>query len=228
MTSRALSVWFLLVFFLPGWAFAQQTTDAVHATTEQLQALSGEYTSADEPDLPVSFYLKDGQLFTESERHLPTALTAVSATEFEDADGRYRFSPDASGRASTVTVAYKGDPATYLMARTGDAVHHPFPPYERREATIPMRDGIKLHAVILTPAGTPGPFPHSSRPYSLRRRRLNHGKLLYPASGTGAGAIHLRRRRHSRPIQIRRHICAKPYGGRSLRSQGHGREHRCV
>ena len=74
MTSRALSVWLLLVFFLPGWAFGQQTTDAIHLTTEQLQALSGEYTSADEPDLPVSFYLKDGQLFTESERHFPVCL----------------------------------------------------------------------------------------------------------------------------------------------------------
>src|ERR1700733_12709364 len=45
------------------------------------------------------------------------------------------------------------------MERTGEAVHHPFPAYERQEATIPMRDGIKLHAVILTPSGAPGPFP---------------------------------------------------------------------
>ena len=159
MTSRALSVWFLLVFFLPGWAFAQQTTDAIHATTEQLQPLSGEYTSADEPDLPVSFYLKDGQLYTESERRFPVALKAVSATEFADAGDRYRFSLDASGRASTVTVAYKGDPVTYLMARSGEAVRHPFPPYERQQATIPMRDGIKLHAVILIPAGGLGRSP---------------------------------------------------------------------
>ena len=159
MISRALSVWLLLVLSLPGWAFAQQTTDATHLTTEQLQALSGEYTSADEPDLPVSFYLNDGQLFTESERHFPSALTVASASEFADAGGSYRFSLDASGRASTVTVTYKGDPVSYLMKRTGDAVHHRFPPYERQEATIPMRDGVKLHAVILLPAGAPGPFP---------------------------------------------------------------------
>ena len=159
MTSRARSVWLLLVFVLPGWVFGQQTTDSIQLTTAQLQALSGEYTSAEEPDLPVSFYLKDGRLFTESERHVPSALTPVSATEFADSDDRYRFSLDASGRPSTVTVAYKGDPATYVMARTGEAVHHAFHPYERQEATIPMRDGIKLHAVILTPAGAPGPFP---------------------------------------------------------------------
>jgi uncharacterized protein len=159
MTSRTRSVWLLLVFVLPGWAFGQQTTDSIQLTTAQLQALSGEYTSAEEPDLPVSFYLQDGRLFTESERHFPSAMTPVSATEFADGDDRYRFSLDASGRPSTVTVAYKGDPATYVMARTGEAVHHPFPAYERQEATIPMRDGIKLHAVILTPSGVPGPFP---------------------------------------------------------------------
>src|ERR1700733_939252 len=159
MTSRARSVWMLLVFVLPGWVFGQQTTGSIQLTTAQLQALSGEYTSAEEPDLPVSFYLRDGQLFTESERHFPAVLTPVSATEFADGDDRYRFSLDASGRPGAVTVAYNGDPSKYVMARTGEAVHHPFPAYERQEATIPMRDGIKLHAVLLTPSGVPGPFP---------------------------------------------------------------------
>ena len=58
MISRTRSVWWFFFFFLPGWAVGQQTTDAIHLTTEQLQALSGEYTSADEPDLPVSFYVQ--------------------------------------------------------------------------------------------------------------------------------------------------------------------------
>jgi putative CocE/NonD family hydrolase len=159
MISRTRSVWWFFFFFLPGWAVGQQTTDAIHLTTEQLQALSGEYTSADEPDLPVSFYVQEGKLFTESERHFPTALTVLSATELADGDDRYRFSLNGSGRAANVSVAYKGDPVTYVMPRTGEAVRHPFPAYERQEATIPMRDGIKLHAVILTPAGGTGPFP---------------------------------------------------------------------
>jgi uncharacterized protein len=158
MTPSALSVC-LLLFFLPGWALGQQTTGAIQLTAEQLQAVSGEYTSAGEPDLPVSFYMQDGRLFTESERRVPSPLTVVSPTEFADGGDRYRFSVDASGHASSVAVVYQGDPETYLMARTGEAVHHPFPRYDRQEATIPMRDGIKLHAVILTPAGASGPFP---------------------------------------------------------------------
>ena len=222
MTLRPLSVWLLLVFFLPGWGFGQQATDAIHLTTEQLQALGGEYTSAEEPDLPVSFYLKDGRLFTESERQFPAALTVVSATEFADANDRYRFSLDASGRVSTVAVSYGGDPVTYVMARTGDAVHHAFPPYERQEAAIPMRDGIKLHAVILTPAGTPGPFPIllDRTPYGVdgltmasfytRRPELARAQYIYVGED-------IRGRFKSEGTFV-----AQPDGRRSLRSKGHG------
>src|SRR5580704_16048165 len=103
MTSWARSVWLLLVFVLPGWVFGQQTTGSIRLTTAQLQALSGEYTSAEEPDLPVSFYLQDGRLFTESERHFPAVLTPVSATEFAEGDDRYYFSRDASGHPTSVT-----------------------------------------------------------------------------------------------------------------------------
>jgi hypothetical protein len=44
----------LLVFVLPGWAFGQQTTDSIQLTTAQLQALSGEYTSAEEASVAGS------------------------------------------------------------------------------------------------------------------------------------------------------------------------------
>ncbi len=151
MTLGRLSLSLLLFAVLQPHTFGQQSA--------QLEALSGEFASADEPDLPDSFYVKDGQFLVESDRRFPAPLTAVSATEFTSAGDRYRFSLDASGRASTVTVVYKDNPVQYVKPRIGKAVHHTFPPYERQEATIPMRDGIKLHAVILKPANAPGPFP---------------------------------------------------------------------
>ena len=178
MTLAELSVSFLLVCFLPGWASAQQVGDAIHPTTLQLQALSGAFASSDEPDLSVSFYEQDGQLFTESEHQLPAPLTAVSPTEFTSKGDRYSFSLDASHRPSAVTIVNQGDPTKYLMTRTGEAVHHAFPPYERQEATIPMRDGIKLHAVILKPSAAPGPLPIPDGPHSLWRGWLYHGQPL--------------------------------------------------
>ena len=38
-------------------------------------------------------------------------------------------------------------------------VHHFFHDYQRTEAMIPMRDGIKLHTVILKPSDIATPLP---------------------------------------------------------------------
>ena len=46
-----------------------------------------------------------------------------------------------------------------IYTRTGAAVHHVFHDYHRTEVMIPMRDGVKLHAVILKPADIPAPLP---------------------------------------------------------------------
>ena len=40
----------------------------------------------------------------------------------------------------------------FVYRRIGEAVHHVFHDYQRSEVMIPMRDGVKLHAVILKPA----------------------------------------------------------------------------
>ena len=38
--------------------------------------------------------------------------------------------------------------------------------YEKREVMIPMRDGIKLHTIILIPKGGE-PCPHTSHPHPV-------------------------------------------------------------
>jgi uncharacterized protein len=126
--------------------------------TAQLDAVAGEYTDANEPDTPLSFYVKDGKLYFESERQIPTALKADSATEFSlpEAHLSYRFTLAASGNTLSIT---ERDAQAIELRRTGDAVHHIFHHYERREEMIPVRDGIKLHVVILTPTDIPGPLP---------------------------------------------------------------------
>ncbi len=127
----------------------------VQLTAAQLDAVSGEYTDAKEPDQPVSFYARDGKLYTETERSAPMALKPISATEFEIPQYKviFKFELDANGHATEVSMP--SDPERAPRVRTGDAVHHDFPAYERTEAMIPMRDGVKLHVVIFAPkAGT--------------------------------------------------------------------------
>ncbi|MGB8097210.1 MAG: hypothetical protein WCF17_08640, partial [Terracidiphilus sp.] len=135
----------------PAGAVAQEVSAA------QLQAVAGEYADAAEPDTPWSFYPQSGKLVWESERRVPTELNAVSGTEFGVPDSRFRFkfTVDATGKASLTDSA---DPETTYQ-RTGPPVHHVFHDYQRTEAMIPMRDGIRLHAVILKPADIATPLP---------------------------------------------------------------------
>jgi putative CocE/NonD family hydrolase len=135
---------------------------ALHAaqasSPAQLQALAGEYTDHDDPATPYSFYEQNGKLMVESERMVPTVLDQNSSTEFviPEWKAKLQFKMDAAGHPTSVLFGEE-HPRTY--ERTGDAVHHLFHDYQRTEAMIPMRDGIKLHAVILKPADIKEPLP---------------------------------------------------------------------
>ncbi|MGD0730075.1 MAG: CocE/NonD family hydrolase [Terracidiphilus sp.] len=131
---------------------------AAAPTPAQLEALTGEYTEAAEPDSPVSFYVEHGNLVIESERHVPTELKPISAIEFSLPNTKFtlRFTLDASGHGAT--LAWSDEP-THVSARIGPPVHHLFHDYQRTEVMIPMRDGVKLHAIILKPADIAAPLP---------------------------------------------------------------------
>jgi putative CocE/NonD family hydrolase len=132
----------------------------------QLEALSGEYTDVNEPDTPLSFYVQGGKLFCESERRVPEELKPISAVEFSLPENKadLRFALDAAGQGASVALSTEPD-AVYR--RTGDPAHHVFHDYQRSEAMIPMRDGVKLHTVILraTDIATPLPFLIQRTPY---------------------------------------------------------------
>jgi uncharacterized protein len=132
-----------------------------------LEALTGEYTNPVEPDTPLSFYVQNGKLVIESDRQVPTELKPISVTGFilpGEKDSTLRFTLDASGHGATVVHA---DEPNSIFNRTGPPAHHLFHDYQRTEVMIPMRDGVKLHAVILKPAdiATPLPFLMQRTPY---------------------------------------------------------------
>ena len=145
-----------LLLPVPGFTWSAPQAAAPAAT--QLEALSGEYTNPNEPDTPISFYVQDGRLMVESERGVPTALMPGAALEFfvPDSKGTFRFSLDSAGNA--VGVVHSSEPDV-VYKRTGAAVHHIFHDYQRSEVMIPMRDGVKLHAIILKPADITAPLP---------------------------------------------------------------------
>ena len=145
--------------FVPGFAqTAPQEAQAILLSPVQLEALAGEYTDPHEPDTPISFYVQDGKLIVESERNVATELKPISATEFSwpHAKITLRFILDAAGRGGGVISS---DTPNDTYRRNGEPVHHLFHDYKRTEAMIPMRDGVKLHTVILKPADITAPLP---------------------------------------------------------------------
>jgi hypothetical protein len=157
-----------LILAAGGEGFAQATFAAGPAPATQLDALAGEYTDAVEPDTPWSFYAENGKLVWESERDVPTELKTISATEFGMPGSKvvFRFALDGAGHGASVVLSNEND---IVYKRTGEAVHHVFHDYQRSEVMIPMRDGVRLHAVILKPAdiSTPLPFLIQRTPYGV-------------------------------------------------------------
>jgi hypothetical protein len=147
---------------------APQEAQGAAPTAAQLEALAGEYTNSNEPDTPLSFYVQSGKLVCESERTVPTDLKPVSALEFSSHGGKFtfHFALGEDGRGKIVVLS---DTPNDLYRRTGPPVHHVFHDYQRTEVMIPMRDGVKLHAVILKPAdiSVPLPFLIQRTPYGV-------------------------------------------------------------
>ena len=131
---------------------------AGQSSPASLDKFSGEYTDPSEPDTPLSFFVRGGKLTVESDRRVPSELRPQSPTEFAVPDTRIKvnFTMDGSGRGDTVTLS---DEPMAVYHRTGEAVHHVFHDYQRSEVMIPMRDGVKLHAVILKPSDISAPLP---------------------------------------------------------------------
>jgi hypothetical protein len=124
----------------------------------QLQNYSGEYTDLTDPDTPYDVYVDGGKLTVESERMVPTLLESQSATEFklEGSKTTLNFKLDGTGHATELTDS--SDPEV-VYKRTGEPVRHVFHDYAASEVMIPMRDGVKLHAIVLKPSDVSTPLP---------------------------------------------------------------------
>jgi hypothetical protein len=97
-----------------------------------LDNFTGEYTDPAEPDTPLSFYVQNGRLVSESDRSVPSELTQTGTMEFAVPGSRitFRFNVDGGGRAISVVGSFEPE-ITYR--RTGDAVRHVFHDYQRSE-----------------------------------------------------------------------------------------------
>jgi hypothetical protein len=164
-----------------------------------LNEYQGQYRSVVHPDQVHVVYVEGGALYEEREGLERQRLTPDPAPGLAD---RFRiatplahivFVRDAAGAISGLQLVLDRDgQVADEETRFGTVATRPGQTreYTRQQAMIPMRDGVRLHAVILRPAHTsPGetlPFLMARTPYGVDEfdsRRVNRDKPDLAASG---------------------------------------------
>jgi hypothetical protein len=172
MPVRRLALLLAFVFccYAPAPLLPAQKPAPIHVPTAVLESYVGQYREHDEPDIVLSVFRDGNRLYIESARTARFDLTAKSNTIFEpDFNATYTFVTDASGAVTAMRFSVAGSPESTLTRISSTPVPNHFRPYSREEVMIPMRDGVKLHAVILRPTDTKEslPFLMQRTPYGV-------------------------------------------------------------
>jgi putative CocE/NonD family hydrolase len=163
-----------ILFLLAGSAIsvAQEATPPpkFQIPADKLSAFVGQYVYDDDPDLVRSLSLDGSHLFTESFRSPRVELIPQSEDTFAalNVPVTFKFIRSTDGKiAGFNRIVTEG--ITHASKTSDQPLHFERPEYTRQEAMIPMRDGIKLHAVILRPKdySAPLPFLMERTPYGV-------------------------------------------------------------
>jgi uncharacterized protein len=169
---------------------------AIALPAATLDQYVGEYREAAEPDVLTSVYRDGDKLFVEGERSPRVELEAESVDHFSSHGMRVVFVRDVAGKVSGLTSRFAGrggvevERSDVRFSDVGVRLNH-FREYARSEAMIPVRDGVKLHVVILRPVGSetsgePLPFLMTRTPYGVdgaSSENVNSSKPELAASG---------------------------------------------
>jgi putative CocE/NonD family hydrolase len=118
----------------------------------------GQYRDSNDAVQLHAVYSDGGTLYVESQERPRQMLTPDGPDRFriESPRAHVLFLRDASGAISGLKVVLDRDGTVLAESkRIGAQPAHLYRAYTRSEAMIPMRDGVRLHAVILQPAEAP-------------------------------------------------------------------------
>jgi hypothetical protein len=144
---------------VPGFG-QQPAAPAVHVSRKILDRCVGQYRDREEPAVVLSVFRDGDKLYFEGARTAHVDLTAKSDTVFTawDGDATYTFVTDSHGEITGIRFS-SADEQVLLARISSHPVPNHFRAYSREEVMIPMRDGVKLHAVILRPKDLHQPLP---------------------------------------------------------------------
>jgi hypothetical protein len=121
----------------------------------------GQYRATDNPELVISIYADSGRQWMQPSDNPRFELVAASADTFDVPTIKHRlaFQRDAAGHVSGMRVR-SGDYDHPIAPRISDRpIIVRFAAMTRTDTMIPMRDGTRLHTVIVAPSAPAGPLP---------------------------------------------------------------------
>jgi uncharacterized protein len=169
-----------------------KAADSKLVKLDQFDDYVGLYRVVGEPDVVDSIYRDGDKLYAEGERSATVELKPASADHFviRDAGQTVEFERDAAGKVRGFEISSGGMTRTMERISTEPKRLNHFREYVRSEAMIPVRDGVKLHVVILRPedseTGEPLPILLERTPYGVDRHSsnsVNSSKPELAASG---------------------------------------------
>jgi putative CocE/NonD family hydrolase len=129
-------------------------------SADKLAAFVGQYQYEDDPDIIRSLFLEGSHLFTESRRGPRIELFPQSEDTFTalNIPVTIKFIRSAEGNIVGFNRTAP-DGASYARKISDQPLEFHKVEYMRQIAVIPMRDGVKLHAIILRPKDYTAPLP---------------------------------------------------------------------
>jgi putative CocE/NonD family hydrolase len=167
------------------------------ARAQDLAQYVGQYRSVSSPDQVTAVYLEGGALYEESAQRQRQRLVPDRAAQdrftIATPQAHVVFLRNPANAITGLKVTLDDDGRTLVEAgrfsTAGTRLNHARE-YTRQEAMVPMRDGVRLHAVILFPEGDAPqagwPFLLARTPYGVEEfdsQKVNDDKPELAASG---------------------------------------------
>ncbi len=153
-----LLLWSALTALVSAASFAQSSAEGLPSSgpSSGLDQYVGEYRQVKEPEVVHAISVEGGGLYMEGERSPRKELKPGGGDRFSlaDSDVHVEFERDSSGRVEGLRLVGAGEDAKEERVGASAVRLNHFRPYDRAEAMIAVRDGVKLHVVILRPTGS--------------------------------------------------------------------------
>ncbi len=154
-----------LIFSLLIDSRAQESPSApIQIPAAKLNSYVGQYLYDDNPYLPLSVTVTAGKLYVESARAphqelVPSSQDNTFVPLSNPNPVIFKFTVDADGKVTGLTRIAADKSSRHAKKISDQPQSFNKPVFSRREVMIPVRDGIKLHAIILTPTDASEALP---------------------------------------------------------------------